>query len=144
MPEPDDTVRTESHGTIEDTAPVVARRVAQTESVDAKFTVGRALPPQGPPVTDINLLEFRPPEVPAGGVVRYKVRANLVVTQVPDFDAEWKIRQRTPRALSPTDIVAHQNDDRRVWRRRAVIIVGAVSLVVLAAGLAGIWALQQF
>ena len=144
MPEPDDTVLTEGHGTIEDTAPVAARRVAQTESVDAKFTVGRALPPQGPPVTDIHLLEFRPPEVPAGGVVRYKVRSNLEVTQVPDFDAEWKIRQRTPRALSPTEIVAHQHDDRRAWRRRAIIAVVAIWLGVIVVAGAGIWALQRF
>ncbi|GAA4177778.1 hypothetical protein [Gryllotalpicola koreensis] len=143
MPDTDDTVLTEGHGTIEDTAPIVARRVAQTESVDAKFTVGRALPPQGPPVTDIHLLEFRPPEVPAGGVVRYRVRSDLEVTQVPDFDAEWKVRQRAPRELSATEVVAHQQDGRRAWRRRAVITVGVISLAVLILAGAGIWALQQ-
>jgi hypothetical protein len=141
MPDDDDTVLTEGHGTIEDTAPIVARRVSQTE-VAAKFTVGRALPPQAPPVTDIHQLEFRPPEVPSGGVVRYQVRSELEVTQVPDFDASWKIRQRVPRELSAGEIVAHQNDDRRAWRRRASITVAAVSLVVLAAAGAGIWYLQ--
>ena len=142
MPDNDDTVITENHGTIEDTAPIVARRVAQTESA-TKFTVARALPPQTPPVTDIHLLEFRAPEVPSGSVVRYKVRADVVVTQIPDFDAEWKIRQRTPRALSPSEIVAHQNDDHRAWRRRAIITVGLVTLIVLLAAGAGIWYLQH-
>jgi hypothetical protein len=142
MPDPDDTVLTEGHGTIEDTAPIVARRVAQTES-SAKFTVGRALPPQGPPVTDIHLLEFRAPEVPAGGVVRYRVRSDLEVTRLPDFDAEWKVRQRAPRELSATEVVVHQLDDRRAWRRRALITVAAVSLAVLVLAGAGIWALQR-
>jgi len=142
MPDDDDTVLTEGHGTLEDTAPIVARRVAQTEA-RAKFTVGRALPPQLPPVTDIHLLEFRPPEVPSGSTVRYKVRTDPVVSQVPDFDASWKVRQRTPRELSPGEIVAHQNDDRRAWRRRATITVAAVTLVVLAAAAVGIWALQR-
>jgi len=142
MPDNDDTVLTEGHGTIEDTAPVVARRVAQTES--AKFTVGRALPPQAPPVTDIHLLEYHPPEVPVGGVVRYKTRSDLEVTQIPDFDAEWKIRQRTPRELSASEVVAHQNDGRRSWRRRAVVTVGAIWLAVIVLAGAGIWALQHF
>jgi hypothetical protein len=142
MPDNDDTVVTENHGTIEDTAPVVQRRVAQTEAA-AKFTVGRALPPQMPPVTDIHLLEFRPPEVPSGGIVRYKARIDLEVSQIPDFDAEWKVRQRVPRELSPGEIVAHQNDDQRAWRRRALVTVGVVTLVVLVAGATGIWALQQ-
>ncbi|GAA4160422.1 hypothetical protein GCM10022286_16400 [Gryllotalpicola daejeonensis] len=142
MPDTDDTVVTEGHGTIEDTAPVLARRVAQTESA-TKFTVGRALAPQAPPVTDIHLLDFRPPEVPAGSVVRYKARTDLEVTQVPDFDAEWKIRQRTARAISVSEIVAHQNDARRAWRRRALITVGAIWLGVIVLAGAGIWALQH-
>jgi len=142
MPDNDDTVVTEGHGTIEDTAPVVARRVAQTEAA-AKFTVGRALPPQAPPVTDIHLLDFRPPEVPSGSIVRYKARTNIEVTQVPDFDASWKVRQRVPRQLSAHEIVAHQNDGRRAWRRRALIMVGAIWLAVIVAAAAGIWALQR-
>lgn len=138
----DDTVLTEGHGTIEDTAPVAVRRVAQTQP-EAKFTVGRALPPQAPPVTDIHLLEFRPPEVPSGSVVRYKPRVSSEVTELPHFDASWEVRRRTPRPIASGDIVAHQLDDRRAWRRRALLTVACVSAAALLVGAAGLWALAQ-
>ncbi len=137
----DDTVLTEEHEPIEDTAPVIVRR-AQTHS-QAKFTPGRALPPQSPPVTDVHLLEFRPPEVPSGGVVRYRVRTTLEVTELPDFDAEWRVRQREPRAIAASDIIAHQLDGRRAWYRRAVLTVTIVTALAVALGAAGLWALAR-
>jgi hypothetical protein len=142
MSDNDDTVLTEGHGTIEDTAPIAVRRVSQTESA-AKFTVGRALPPQAPPVTDIHMLEFRLPDVPSGSVVRYKPRTDPEIAHVPDFDASWKIRQRKPRELAASEVVAHQHDGRRAWRRRALLTVAGVSVIVIAACIVGIWALQR-
>jgi hypothetical protein len=141
MTDDDDTVLTEGHGTVESTAPSAARRTPQTEA--ARFAVARALPAQAPPVTDVHLLEFRAPDVPSGSTVRYKARVDLEVSHIPDFDAEWKIRQRVPRQLSPSEILAHEQRRRRAWRRRALITVAGVSLIVLLAGAAGIWALQR-
>jgi hypothetical protein len=140
MTDDDDTVLTEGHGTVESTAPVDRRRRAGEA---ARVAIARALPAQTPPVTDIHQLEFRPPEVPSGGTVRYRARVDLEVAHVPEFDAEWRIRQRTPRELSPGEILADERRRRRAWRRRALVTVSAVSLIVLLAGAAGIWALQR-
>jgi len=136
----DDTVLTEGHGTLDDTAKI--RRPGRPDPA-ANIIRARALPPQAPPVTDINLLEFRPPETPSGTVARYKVRASFEVTKLPDFDAEWQVRQRTPRPISAVDVVAHELDDRRAWRRRMIITVSVVAVVAVAAGIVGLWALSR-
>jgi hypothetical protein len=133
----DDTVRTEGHGTIEDTNPIAVRRVSQTQS-GAKFTPGRALPPQSPPVTDIHLLEFHPPEVPSGSVARYKPRSDFQVTEIPEFDAEWVVRKRAPREIAPGDVVAHQADGRRAWHRRVWLTVIGITLAAAAVAVVGI------
>jgi hypothetical protein len=136
----DDTVLTEGHGTMDDTAPV--RRVSPPDPQASIFR-GRALPPQSPPVTDIHLLEFRLPETPSGTVARYRPRVGLEVTEIPEFDAEWRVRQRAPRDIAATDVVAHQLDHRRSWRRRAVVTVIAVAVVAIAAGVAAFWLLSR-
>ncbi|MCL2515086.1 MAG: hypothetical protein FWD85_13010 [Microbacteriaceae bacterium] len=136
----DDTVLTEGHGTMDDTAPV--RRTPPPDPAASIFR-GRALPPQAPPVTDIHLLEFRPPETPSGTVARYRPRADVEVAEIPDFDAEWRVRQRTPRDISATDVVAHQLDDRRTWRRRATLTVTVVAVVALVAGVVALWVLAR-
>jgi hypothetical protein len=143
MPDLDDTVATGTGGEPDDdTAPVLVRRQTVSQSA-TQFTVGRALPPQAPPVTDIHLLEFRPPEVPSGSTVRYRARVDLEVTELPDFDATWQGEQRRPRTVDTQALLAHQLDDRRRWRRRAVVTVVVVSVLAVAAGVLGIWALQQ-
>lgn len=136
----DDTVLTEGHGTLDDTAKIM--RPGRPDPA-ADIIRARALPPQAPPVTDINQLEYRPPETPSGTVARYKPRTSLEVTHVPEFDAEWRIRQRAPRPLSALDVVAHQLDDRRLWRRRMIITVSAVAVVAVALGALGLWALAR-
>ncbi|MFC4242443.1 hypothetical protein ACFOYW_03580 [Gryllotalpicola reticulitermitis] len=145
MPDPfaddnDDTVLTEGHGTLDDTAAI--RRPGRPDP-SANIVRARALPPQAPPVTDIHLLEFRAPEVPSGSVVRYKPRANPEVSELPDFDAAWRVRQRTPRAVAPVDVIAHEFDDRRAWRRRMIVTVTVVAVVALAVGVVGLWALSR-
>lgn len=134
----DDTVVTEGHGTLDDTAAIPRPRVDPANVIRA-----RALPPQAPPVTDIHLLEFHPPETPSGTVARYKPRASREVTELPDFDAEWQVRQRTPRRVEAVDVVAHQLDDRRAWRRRMIITVSAVTIVAIALGVLGLWGLSH-
>jgi hypothetical protein len=94
-------------------------------------------------VTDIHLLEFRLPETPSGTVARYRPRVGLEVTEIPEFDAEWRVRQRAPRDIAATDVVAHQLDHRRSWRRRAVVTVIAVAVVAIAAGVAAFWLLSR-
>jgi hypothetical protein len=145
MPDPfaddnDDTVLTEGHGTLDDTAPI--KRPGRPDP-GANIIRARALPPQSPPVTDIHLLEFRPPETPSGTVARYKPRASLEVSELPDFDAEWRVRQRTPRPVAAGDVVAHELDERRTWRRRMLITVSLVVVVAVVAGVVGLWALSK-
>ena len=140
MPDPfadgnDDTVLTEGHGTIDDTAPI--------KRVRADVIRARALPPQSPPVTDIHLLEFRPPDTPSGTVARYKPRASLEVTELPDFDAAWRVRQRVPRRVGAVDVIAQELDERRVWRRRMIVTVSLVAVVAIAVGVVGLWALSR-
>lgn len=145
MPDPfaddnDDTVVTEGHGTLDDTAAITRPGRADPR---ANVILARALPPQAPPVTDIHLLEFRLPDTPSGTVARYKPRASLEVTELPDFDAAWRVRQRAPLAAGALDVIAREFDERRAWRRRMIVTVSVVAVVAVAAGIVGLWALSR-
>ncbi|WP_022883011.1 hypothetical protein [Gryllotalpicola ginsengisoli] len=117
------------------------RVVPRASSEAAQYRVARALPPQAPPVNDITLLEFRPPEVPSGSVVRYATRAGFTVTELPPFDAEWTVPPRTPRSADTSAILDEQVAARLSWRRRAVLTIALVTAAAVVVAAVGIWLL---